>query len=132
MSYKPLRISVAQLNCNRSNAYQDTLFQIAIDQKIDLLLVQEPYLRPDGEPHLHRAFTTLRPDLSLNLRVVAYVLNTSTAFKFTTRTDIIKSPYILPVEVLTLDKEKFIIYNVYNRKLPRSAMTLNYDLTPTR
>jgi Endonuclease-reverse transcriptase len=132
MSYKPLRISVAQLNCNRSNAYQDTLFQLAIDHKIDLLLIQEPYLRPDGEPHLHRAFTTLRPDLSPDLRVVAYVLNSSTAFKFTTRPDIIKSPYILPIEVLTPDKEKFIIYNVYNRKLPGSQYPVDYtDISVT-
>lgn len=62
-------LAVIQLNCNGSNAYQDTLFELALKQRVDLLLVQEPYLRPDLEPHSHGSFTTLRPDLSKEVRV---------------------------------------------------------------
>src|ERR1700750_2028363 len=99
MSYtKTFPITVAQLNCNGAIAYQETLFETAIKQKIDLLLIQEPYLRPDGEPLHHQSFTIIRPDLSKELRVVAYILNKISPFTYTIRSDIIQSPYILPIE----------------------------------
>jgi hypothetical protein len=124
-------LSVAQLNVNRSIAHQQTLFTQAIEQSIDLLLIQEPYLMPNThEPLNHRGFTTLRVNLHKDTRVVAYVLDKQLSLQVTPRLDLIDSPYVLPLEVFPPNGTSYLIYNIYNRALTARHAIQNLTFPP--
>ena len=75
---------VLQVNLNRSQPATESALQIAIELKIDLIIVQEPWVIKPISPIdysttrsiLHSAFTQILPaDLTYQPRILAYVAN---------------------------------------------------------
>src|ERR1700722_17550890 len=76
-------IRVLQVNLNRSDTATESALQVAIELKIDLVVVQEPWLIPNQEDYtttrsiLHSAFYQILPtDRSLRPRTLVYVART--------------------------------------------------------
>jgi hypothetical protein len=65
-------LKILQVNLNKSSEATESALQIAVEQKVDLIIVQEPWLTGPHEPPdysntrstLHQAFTQILPHIS--------------------------------------------------------------------
>lgn len=76
-------LKILQVNLNRSATATESALQLATELKIDLLVVQEPWITPKNQGHtdylnarsiLHSSFTQILPaDLCYRPRTLVYV-----------------------------------------------------------
>src|SRR5271165_1187973 len=113
-------ISFIQHNTHRSKEAHLATLQQAAENKIDILLIQEPYtFQPQNQPYIsvsHSAFHTLFPASELYIRPRVFIyINKTTKVSVNSRPDIVYDPDIQVIEVITKE-ETFLVINLYNEK----------------
>jgi ribonuclease HI len=116
-------IRVLQVNLNKSQAATESALQVAIETRVDLILVQEPWLYTSGQRELssyedlystqHPSFTQLYPrNRALRPRTLVYV---SKSFKplVSLATSSPNDPDIQVIDI-TEGNSKIQILNIYN------------------
>lgn len=132
-------IRVLQINVNRSSLATESALQIAIEYKIDLVAVQEPWLVPrqpedqtytDIRSVLHQAYTQIFPksNTSSRPRTMVYVSRTTT-MTINLSQDTPNDPDIQFLD-LTSGSETLKFINVYNQKdqIGRRGKTIDSHL----
>jgi len=118
-------ISILQLNTNRTQASTETILDIAVSRKVDILCIQEPWIFQDRQrtpdfsnPKLisHPSFSPIFPKSPPNLRprTLIYVARTCTA-QVSLREDISDDPDVLAVDIKD-QGTSFLLLNIYNEK----------------
>jgi Endonuclease-reverse transcriptase len=130
---------VLQVNLNRSSIATESALQVAIELKVDILVVQEPWLAPNTSQAdytttrsvLHSAFYQILPaDLSLRPRTLIYV-----AKNYTPIVNIAsispKDPDLLIIDIKE-GNTCIQLLNIYNKasQLGTSPRTLERALYP--
>ncbi len=114
-----------QHNVNRQQVAQQTVFEQALQARVDILLLQEPYLfknnttAPSSFVCLqHSAFHSILPQPSDRIlvrpRVVTYIRK-GAGFQFSPRYDLFSDPDLQAVELVGVE-EPFLVINAYNEK----------------
>jgi ribonuclease HI len=116
-------LKILQVNLNKSSEATESALQIAVEQKVDLIIVQEPWLTGPHEPPdysntrstLHQAFTQILPHIPnkrLRPRTLVYVSRS-----FRPLVSLVASspqdPDLLVVDI-TEGNTKIQLLNVYN------------------
>src|SRR5277367_1965874 len=116
---------VLQVNLNRSGPATESALQIAVELKIDLLVVQEPWTAPRNQDPdysntrsiLHPSFTQILPaDLSLRPRTLVYVARSfrpTVALASSSPAD----PDLLVVDIIE-GNQRVQLLNIYNEASP--------------
>ena len=130
---------VLQVNLNRSALATESALQIAIELKIDLIIIQEPWIIPKNQDPdyrntrsiLHPSFTQILPaDLTLRPRTLVYVSRT-----FQPTVNLAKESPLDP-DLLVIDivegNQKIQLLNVYNEanQLGTGPKTIERALYP--
>jgi len=111
-------ISIIQDNCAKTYEVLTSLLHCT-NGLADIILIQEPWLAPDGSPYSHPSFTCILPDTANGdrPRTAAYLSKSRLDILCTYRSDLL--PYlggdVLPLQVLA-GKEKFTLWNIYNER----------------
>ena len=117
-------IRVLQVNLNHSQPATESALQLAIELKIDLVIVQEPWLLtrpPEATDYsntrsvLHPSFLQILPaDLTYRPRTLAYVVR---GFKplVTIASSSPRDPDLLVIDVIE-GQSKIQLLNIYNEK----------------
>jgi hypothetical protein len=113
-------LNILQINLNRSRAATESALQAAIENRVDLVLVQEPYLIKQGEDFSncrsihHQAFQQILevPKKDIRPRTLGYLAKTSrwqVDSSSTTDSDLL---------ILHLSRQgaPFTVVNAYNEK----------------
>jgi len=117
-------INFVQHNVNRKKEAHFSVLENCLQKKIDIVLLQEPYLPQINGYHIainHTAFYTIPPKISPNLskiekrpRVITYIRK-SAQIQFNPRYDICNDSDLQIIDILGIP-EPFLIYNIYNEK----------------
>ena len=127
-------IHIVQHNCAKTYEVLTTLLHYT-NGNADIVLVQEPWLAPDGSAYSHPSFISILPDTTNHERprTAAYISKSRLDILCTYRSDLL--PHldgdVLPLHILA-GKEKFTLWNIYNerRKLtPDSRPLYTMDRT---
>ena len=111
-------ITIVQHNCAKTYEVLTTLLHYT-NGTADIVLVQEPWLAPDGTAYSHPSFTSILPDTTNNERprTAANISKSRLDILVTYRSDLL--PHldgdILPLQILA-GKEKFTLWNIYNER----------------
>jgi len=112
---------VLQVNLNRSGPATESALQIAIELKIDLIIIQEPWIIPKNQDPdyrntrsiLHPSFTQILPaDLTLRPRTLVYVSKTFQPTVSLAR-ESPPDPDLLVIDIVE-GNQKIQLLNVYN------------------
>lgn len=132
-------IKILQVNLNKSLHATESTLQLAVELKVDIIAVQEPWIAPLSNNNYsaarsvaHQAFTQLLPlaDNSLRPRVLFYISRTAKA-----ETSLLEGLAADPDAIAVVVKGqsfKFNIVNVYNEKGPLGTKTFPRVLLSTR
>ena len=145
-------IQIIQANLMKSSTITESLLELAIEQDIDILLIQEPRIISttgnNGEVSFrsinHAAYTQLLPiyhssstETRIQPRTMAYIKR-NINIQICLRSDLCADPDCMVLQVSTAGSE-FFLYNIYNqasqhgRSQPRTferTMLYNQLLTP--
>lgn len=126
----PLRIF--QANLNRSSVATESLLEIAIREKADILAIQEPWLLVDKEINLrrtiaHPAFTTLLPT-SIDRNRVLFFIRRQIQVEITPISNL--DPDFQAISVQDKKGNSIQILNVYNEKDSENKWTNERALYP--
>ena len=113
-------IKILQVNLNRNSIATESILQVAIELRIDLVLVQEPWVIKEPELDystvrsiIHPSFTQLLPlTKELRPRTLAYIAK---GFRPEVTVIPVEDPDILILDILEKG-QKIQILNVYNEK----------------
>ena len=127
---------IIQVNLNRSQAATKNTLQLAIELKVDIIVVQEPFITrgDDGNIDLitarsiaHPSFTQILPKYSgFRPRTLVYVSKT---YKPTTSISTISpvdSDFL--IVSITQNNQKIRLYNIYNQNRQNDKSSHNYPL----
>lgn len=115
------QLKILQLNVNKSRHATESALETAVNLKIDMVFIQEPYLidsrsTPSFRSINHTSFSQIltAKDHARHPRVLIYKRR-SLALEVNLREDIIDDPDLMVVDVVGLS-HPLRIYNVYNQK----------------
>lgn len=117
-NYNIQKIEIYQHNTARLIPVMHTVLELALEAAIDFVLIQEPYIAEDNRGTVsHPAYITIlpRPRDDIRPRVAIYARK-DTAFKYTSRPDIIDDSDVLALTISGDSIAPFELYNVYNEK----------------
>jgi hypothetical protein len=132
-------IKILQVNLNKSLHATESTLQLAVELKVDIIAVQEPWIAPLSNNNYsaarsvaHQAFTQLLPlaDNNLRPRVLFYISRTAKA-----ETSLLEGLAADPDAIAVVVKGqsfKFNIVNVYNEKGPLGTKTFPRVLLNTK
>ena len=107
-------IKILQVNLNRSAPATESALETAIELKVDLIVIQEPWVTEDNSRSIaHQSFSQiLPPDTNLRPRTLVYV---SKAFRPSLSLAISspKDPDLMTIDILE-GNSKIQLLNVYN------------------
>jgi len=115
---RDMPISIIQHNCAKTYEVLTSLLHYT-NGTADIILIQEPWLAPDGSPYSHPSFTCILPDTANGdrPRTAAYLSKSRHDSLCTYRSDLL--PHldgdVLPLQVLA-GKEKFTLWNIYKKR----------------
>ena len=132
---------VLQVNLNRSALATESALQVAVELKVDLLVVQEPWITPRSLDQdatstrsvLHPSFTQILPaDLSYRPRTLVYVAR-SFCLLVSLATSSPQDPDLLVVDIIE-EKSQIQLLNIYNEDSqsgsgPRTLERVLYSYT---
>jgi hypothetical protein len=132
-------IRVLQVNLNRSQPATESALQLALESKVDLILVQEPWLaRKEQEDSYeqvqstqHPSFTQLFPrNRIIRPRTLAYI-SKSSQFQATLATCSLNDPDIQVLDIVQGTK-RIQVLNIYNEndQLSQGLRTIDRVLFP--
>jgi hypothetical protein len=119
-------LRILQINLNRSLPATESALQTAIELKIDILLVQEPWITTSTTSTGTKDFTTARSvnhqsfvqilpkHLDLRPRTLVYVLRSNTSILASLATTSPEDPDVLVVDILE-GQNKVQLVNIYNQ-----------------
>jgi hypothetical protein len=112
-------IRVLQVNLNRSAPATESALQIAVELKIDIVVVQEPWILRTSESDyssarliLHQSFVQILPNTVLRPRTLVYVLR-SFGLLVTIATNSTLDSNLLAIDI-TEGNSKIQLLNIYN------------------
>ena len=110
---------ILSANVNRSGAVHATVLQLAYEQGVDVLFVQEPWLHGEEArrlPKHHPAFNTLSPTQQWTdrPRVMTYARKDRLHLQVTADQSFPEHPDVMAVNVFGLRPAAVRLFNVYN------------------
>ena len=123
-------INILQYNTARSSLIQETLLDIGVKRKADILLIQEPRVFNRNSTIKHPAYITILP-FKEDPRVVVYIRKTS-FIRYNLRLDLIDNPDILILEINNPNIKPFYLINIYNKLNINKERTIERALLPLK
>jgi len=122
-------LKVLQVNLNKSIHATESTLQLAIELKVDIIAIQEPWITPSSSNNYeaprsiaHQSFYQIFPkvDPNLRLRALFYISRSLTAE--VSQLEKIADPDAIAITIQE-GRSKFNIYNVYNQKNQENIKT---------
>ena len=109
-------LKIMQHNCARSTNVMQFLLQYAVNCKIDVVLIQKPWIQ-ENKTISHPNFTSIISNISnLRPRVCTFVSKQNSKLMCTPRIDIINDPDLQILEIAMENIRNLQLINIYNEK----------------
>ena len=105
-------INILQYNTAKNSLIQETILEIGLERKADIILIQEPRIYNSRNSISHPAYNLLIPYKN-NPRVLIYIKKNIPIRSFI-RLDLVDDPDLLLIEVIIKGIQPFYIINIYN------------------
>ncbi len=128
------QLLVFQHNTARCSPTQQTLLNLANQARIDIILVQEPWIFERNDPVSYSTiqltnYFTILPASQTRPRTATYIRKSS-GVQFSNRTDLVDNPDLIILEIQ--EKNPFYLLNIYNEKDDQNQFTIERTLQNRR
>jgi hypothetical protein len=130
---------IIQVNLNRSQAATENTLQLAIELKVDIIVIQEPFITRGNDGNIdlitarsiaHPSFTQILPKYSgFRPRTLVYISKAYNPSISVSTLSPIDSDFLI-VDI-TQNNQKIRLYNIYNQNRQNNKTTHNYPLQHT-